>query len=85
MASPLPTLQAMGDAQQAEYMRGRRILEINPNHPIIQSLKEKVVLGALIWDESCDAGRGSLCGCADVPAAVQVIACNTGLSWTWRA
>lgn len=42
MASPLPTLQAMGDAQQAEYMRGRRILEINPNHPIIQSLKEKV-------------------------------------------
>ncbi|KAL6772183.1 HSP90C [Auxenochlorella protothecoides x Auxenochlorella symbiontica] len=36
--------QAMGDAQQAEYMRGRRILEINPNHPIIQSLKEKVSL-----------------------------------------
>jgi heat shock protein beta len=31
--------QAMGaDPQQMEYMRGRKILEINPNHPIIKDL-----------------------------------------------
>ena len=30
--------QAMADQQQAEYMKGRRSLEINPNHPIIKSL-----------------------------------------------
>ncbi|KAI7836999.1 hypothetical protein COHA_009181 [Chlorella ohadii] len=36
--------QAMGDARAAEYMRGRRIMEVNPQHPIIQSLKAKVEL-----------------------------------------
>lgn len=35
----------MGDPMQAEYMRGRRILEINPSHPIIESLKAKVRCG----------------------------------------
>ena len=30
--------QAMSDPQQAEYMKGRRSLEINPSHPIIKSL-----------------------------------------------
>ena len=37
-------LQAMGDARAAEYMKGRRNLEVNPAHPIIQSLKGKVAL-----------------------------------------
>lgn len=37
-------MQAMGDARAAEYMRGRRIMEVNPQHPIIQSLKAKVEL-----------------------------------------
>ncbi|KAJ7521076.1 hypothetical protein O6H91_19G036700 [Diphasiastrum complanatum] len=32
--------QTLGDASQLEFMRGRRILEINPNHPIIQDLNE---------------------------------------------
>eukprot|EP00887_Chlorella_sp_A99_P008257 scaffold12.g8257.t1 len=36
--------QALGDARAAEYMRGRRILEINPTHPVIQELKRKVEL-----------------------------------------
>eukprot|EP00850_Spirogloea_muscicola_P011877 SM000075S21966 [mRNA] locus=s75:335751:343270:+ [translate_table: standard] len=30
--------QAMGDASQVEFMRGRRVLEVNPNHPILQDL-----------------------------------------------
>lgn len=30
--------QTLGDNSQMEFMRGRRILEINPNHPIIQDL-----------------------------------------------
>ena len=37
-------LQAMGDARSAEYMKGRRIMEVNPGHPIIQALKAKVEL-----------------------------------------
>ena len=34
--------QALGDARAAEYMKGRRSMEINPNHPIIKSLANKV-------------------------------------------
>eukprot|EP00245_Coleochaete_scutata_P002961 TRINITY_DN14217_c0_g1_i1.p1 TRINITY_DN14217_c0_g1~~TRINITY_DN14217_c0_g1_i1.p1 ORF type:complete len:816 (-),score=231.26 TRINITY_DN14217_c0_g1_i1:412-2859(-) len=30
--------QAMGDQSQFEFMKGRRILEINPSHPIIKDL-----------------------------------------------
>jgi heat shock protein 90kDa beta len=36
--------QALGDSQAAEYMKGRRSLEINPQHPIIKSLADKVTL-----------------------------------------
>lgn len=36
--------QAMGDARAAEYMRGRRSMEINPDHPVIKSLAAKVSL-----------------------------------------
>ncbi len=32
-------LQAMGDNRAMEYMRGRRTLEVNPDHPVISSLK----------------------------------------------
>ncbi|KAG0466658.1 hypothetical protein HPP92_018238 [Vanilla planifolia] len=31
--------QTLGDASSLEFMRGRRILEINPDHPIIKDLK----------------------------------------------
>ncbi|KAL2630130.1 hypothetical protein R1flu_014816 [Riccia fluitans] len=30
--------QTLGDNSQLEFMRGRRVLEINPNHPIVQDL-----------------------------------------------
>lgn len=33
-------VQAMADARAAEYMKGRKVLEINPSHPIIQSLND---------------------------------------------
>lgn len=36
--------QALGDARSAEYMRGRRIMEINPDHPVIKQMAEKVLL-----------------------------------------
>ncbi len=29
----------MGDNRAMEYMRGRRTLEVNPDHPVISSLK----------------------------------------------
>lgn len=35
---PLP--QTMGDNRAAEYMRGRRTLEVNPDHPIVAGLAE---------------------------------------------
>lgn len=34
-------VQAMGDTRAMEYMRGRRTLEINPEHPVIVSLKDR--------------------------------------------
>lgn len=34
--------QAMADQQTAEYMKGRRSMEINPNHPIIKSLADAI-------------------------------------------
>lgn len=42
--------QAMGDNKAAEYMKGKRIMEINPSHPIITTLQEAVEL------ESREAG-----------------------------
>ena len=30
--------QALGDSSSLEFMRGRRILEVNPDHPIIKDL-----------------------------------------------
>eukprot|EP00249_Psilotum_nudum_P019532 c27299_g1_i4 orf=123-2651(+) len=36
--------QTLTDASKQNYMRGKRVLEINPNHPIIKELKERVSL-----------------------------------------
>ncbi|CAN1313059.1 Heat shock protein 90-5, chloroplastic [Linum perenne] len=33
--------QALGDTSSLEFMRGRRILEVNPDHPIVQDLNVK--------------------------------------------
>ncbi|KAL3640991.1 heat shock protein 90 [Castilleja foliolosa] len=35
--------QTLSDANKQAYMRGKRVLEINPRHPIIKVLREKVV------------------------------------------
>jgi heat shock protein 90kDa beta len=56
--------QAMGDARTAEYMRGRRIMEVNPDHPVVAVLKAKVDLDStevkqqieLLYDAACLTG-----------------------------
>ncbi|WRX29922.1 Heat shock protein Hsp90 family - like 6 [Theobroma cacao] len=35
--------QTLSDASKQAYMRGKRVLEINPRHPIIKELRERVV------------------------------------------
>ncbi|XP_039026850.1 endoplasmin homolog isoform X2 [Hibiscus syriacus] len=35
--------QTLSDARKQSYMKGKRILEINPRHPIIQELRERVI------------------------------------------
>lgn len=39
--------QALGDTSSLEFMRGRRILEINPDHPIIKDLNVSVCYNIL--------------------------------------
>jgi len=34
--------QPMADSRAAEYMRGKKVMEINPEHPLIKSLKEEI-------------------------------------------
>ncbi|XP_057973178.1 endoplasmin homolog [Malania oleifera] len=36
--------QTLSDASKQAYMRGKRVLEINPRHPIIKELRERVAL-----------------------------------------
>ncbi|XP_028766282.1 endoplasmin homolog [Neltuma alba] len=38
--------QTLSDASKQAYMRGKRVLEINPRHPIIKELRERVVNNA---------------------------------------
>jgi len=35
--------QTLGDTSSLEFMRGRRILEINPDHPIIKDLNVRLL------------------------------------------
>jgi heat shock protein beta len=35
--------QTLSDASKQAYMKGKRVLEINPRHPIIKELRERVV------------------------------------------
>ena len=37
----LYVMQALGDAERQAYMKGKRILEVNPRHPLIQQVKAK--------------------------------------------
>ena len=34
-------MQALGDAERQSYMKGKRILEINPRHPLIRQVRDK--------------------------------------------
>lgn len=38
--------QAMGDSKTMDFMRGKKIMEINPDHPIMQQLKYTVESGS---------------------------------------
>lgn len=38
--------QTLADPSKQAYMRGKRILEINPKHPIIKDLQQKVALSS---------------------------------------
>lgn len=38
--------QTLSDAKKQAYMRGKRVLEINPRHPIIKELRERVATDA---------------------------------------
>ncbi|KAK2660745.1 hypothetical protein Ddye_007278 [Dipteronia dyeriana] len=38
--------QTLSDANKQAYMRGKRVLEINPRHPIIKELRERIVKDA---------------------------------------
>jgi heat shock protein beta len=74
-------MQAMGDNRSAEYMRGRRIMEINPDHPIIVGLKEKVELesrGApdqvkLLFEAACLTGGFNIESPKDFAARIYTI------------
>lgn len=35
--------QNVGDVSSFEFMKGRRVLEINPEHPIIKSLNVRLI------------------------------------------
>ena len=50
-------LQTLGDSRAADYMKGRKTLEINPEHPVVQALKEKVdsdSSGAQVRQQTCE-------------------------------
>ncbi len=59
-----PVRQTLGDARAADYMKGRKTLEINPDHPIITALQSKVSDDA----ENAKARRHSFLLCASAPA-----------------
>lgn len=59
----------MGDSRAAEYMKGRRILEVNPDHPIVAALAARVAAGEpgaaaaaqLLFDAASLTGEGGGC------------------------
>lgn len=42
LKAPSRCVQTLGDTRASEYMKGRKTLEINPDHPIITALQDKV-------------------------------------------
>lgn len=47
--------QALTDSSKQSYMKGRKILEINPNHPLIKNLQTLVA-----EDEKVDPASAKL-------------------------
>lgn len=45
--------QAMGDNRAMEYMRGRKILEINPDHDIVQGIKVSIHDCGSVYKDCC--------------------------------
>jgi len=41
--------QTLSDASKQAYMRGKRVLEINPRHPIIKELRERVATNPEVY------------------------------------
>lgn len=41
--------QTVGDTSSMEFMRGRRVFEINPEHPIIQNLNVRLRTRKIIY------------------------------------
>ena len=51
-------MQAFADPARTAMMRSQKVLEINPRHPLIRSLKERVAAGE--EDEEATAAIGHL-------------------------
>lgn len=45
--------QSMGDSRAMEYMKGRKILEVNPEHEIVRGIKVRT--GGWLWLSMCDS------------------------------
>ena len=39
--------QPMHDSKAVEYMKGKKIMEINPKHPLIKTLREEIELNEM--------------------------------------
>lgn len=57
--------QTLADPSKQAYMRGKRILEINPKHPIIKDLQQKVALSSEVCEHAPFAGYCFNCYPAD--------------------
>lgn len=53
--------QTLTDVSKQAYMRGKRTLEINPRHPIIKDLKEKVAENPEVSKEEVHSSADSCC------------------------
>ncbi len=71
--------QALGDAERQSYMKGKRILEINPRHPLIQQVKDKFeadpengpnALAKILYETALLESGFQVSGCAPTSQAV---------------
>ena len=96
MLKSLLAWQALGDAERQSYMKGKRILEVNPRHPLIQQVKDKfeadpenAANGALakILYETALLESGFQVWYAHMHVCSQSTGCSPVLTWltcTWQ-